>query len=103
MPRRMLEPNEVYHDLPALLRAKARKNGDRIALRFPDRTLSYAELDAETDRVAAGLAAAGLNRGDRVAALLFNCPEFIGFWFGATKLGAVAVPLNTALKGEILR
>ena len=99
----MLLPSEEYHDLASLLRGKARKNGDRVALRFQDRELSYAELDRETDRVAAGLAALGIQRGDPVAALLFNTPEFLTLWFGTAKLGAVLVPLNTGLKGDILR
>ena len=99
----VLDPGEEYHDLATLVRAKARKNGEKLALRFPRRDLSYAALDRETDRVAAGLAAAGLRRGDRVAALLYNTPEFPLLWFACAKLGAVLVPLNTALKGEILR
>ena len=65
--------------------------------------MSYEELDAVTDRAAAGLAEAGIQQGDRVAALLLNGPEFLELWFGATRLGAVLVPLNTGLKGEILR
>jgi crotonobetaine/carnitine-CoA ligase len=100
---RMLTPDENYHDLATLIRAKARKNGSRPALRFPTRTLSYSELDTETDRFAAGLATAGVERGDRVAALLYNRPEFPLLWFALSKLGAVLVPLNTALKGELLR
>ena len=99
----MLEPEEEYHDLAALLRGKAQKNGGKPALRFAGRTFSYRELDEETDRIASGLTAAGVRRGDRVAVLLFNTPEFPLVWFGAAKLGAVLVPLNTALKGEILR
>ncbi|HTP56422.1 MAG TPA: AMP-binding protein, partial [Thermoplasmata archaeon] len=99
----MLEPGEEYHDLATLVRAKARKNGDRPALRFAGRTFSYRELDEATDRVAGGLAAAGIGPGDRVAALLLNTPEFPLLWFGAAKRRAILVPLNTALKGEILR
>ena len=100
---RMLEAGEEYHDLASLIRAKGRKNSERPAARFSARTLSYAELDTATDRSAANLAAAGVGRGDRVALLLFNGPEFLLTWFGLAKLGAVAVPLNTGLKGEILR
>lgn len=99
----MLLPTEEFHDLATLLRAKARKNGDRPAARFLERSLSYHDLDRESDRVAAGLAARGIRRGEPVATLLFNVPEFLTIWFGAAKLGAVLVPLNTALKGEILR
>ncbi|EQD30001.1 AMP-dependent synthetase and ligase domain protein, partial [mine drainage metagenome] len=53
--------------------------------------------------MANGLAAAGIGPGDRVAALLFNTPEFPILWFGLAKRNAVLVPLNTGLKGEILR
>ncbi len=99
----MLEPGEEYHDLATLLRKKADKNEDRPALHFAHRTITYRELDRETERIAAGLVRAGLRAGDRVAALLFNSPEFPLLWFGAAKAGIVLVPLNTALKGEILR
>ena len=99
----MLERDEEYTTLGELVRGKARKNGDRIALRFASREISYAELDAETDRVANGLAEAGIKAGDRVASLLFNTPEFALVWFGTAKRGVTLVPLNTGLKGEILR
>jgi crotonobetaine/carnitine-CoA ligase len=102
-PARMLEAEEVYHDLATLVRAKARKNGTRPAVRFARRTLTYEQLDEATDRVAANLVEAGIGRTDRVALLLLNGPEFVLAWLGLAKLGAVAVPLNTALKGEILR
>jgi carnitine-CoA ligase len=99
----MLTRDEEYHDLATLVRAKARKNGDRVALRFPARAFTYSELDQETDRFAAGLAEAGVQRGDRVAALVQNRPEFPLLWFALAKLGAVLVPLNTGLKGDLLR
>jgi acyl-CoA synthetase (AMP-forming)/AMP-acid ligase II len=99
----MLTAGEEYHDLVTLVREKARKNGGRPALRFEDRSFSYAELDRESDRIANGLEAAGVGPGDRVAALLYNTPEFPLLWFGLAKRAAVLVPLNTGLKGEILR
>ncbi|MGP8073246.1 MAG: AMP-binding protein [Thermoplasmata archaeon] len=99
----MLTAGEEYHDLVSLVRGKARKNGGRVAVRFEGRDLSYAELERESDRIANGLAAAGIGPGDRVAALLFNSPEFLPLWFGLAKRQAVLIPLNTGLKGEILR
>ncbi|HYA54961.1 MAG TPA: AMP-binding protein, partial [Thermoplasmata archaeon] len=99
----MLDPGEEYGSLGDLVRGKARKNGSRPAFRFAGRDLSYAELDRETERVAQGLATAGVGVGERVAVLLFNTPEFPMLWFGAAKRGAILVPLNTGLKGEILR
>ncbi len=105
LPRRlrMLDPSESIHDLATLVRSKARKNTTRVALRFPERALTYNELDRESDRVAGGLAAHGIGPGSRVACLLFNTPEFPILWFGLAKRNAILVPLNTGLKGEILR
>ncbi len=99
----MLEAGEEYHDLATLVRQKAAKNSTRTALRFPDASLTYTELDSLSERVAAGLGRAGFSPGDRVAALLFNCSPFVDLWFGAAKAGVVLVPLNTALKGGLLR
>ena len=99
----MLDRGESYHDLATLIRGKARKNGEAPALRFEGTTFTYRGLDERTDRVAAGLRRSGISKGDRVAALLFNTPEFVELWFGLAKLGAILVPLNTGLKGEILR
>jgi carnitine-CoA ligase len=92
-----------YHDLVSLVRAKAEQNGPKVAFRFAGRELSYAQLDRESDRIANGLAVEGIGAGDRVAALLLNTPEFPLLWFGLAKRRAVLVPLNTGLKGEILR
>ncbi|HKN07593.1 MAG TPA: AMP-binding protein [Thermoplasmata archaeon] len=99
----MLDSGEEYPTLGELIRGKARKNGDRIALRFANREISYTKLDRETDRISNGLAEAGIGSGDRVASLLFNTPEFPLTWFGSAKRGSILVPLNTGLKGEILR
>jgi carnitine-CoA ligase len=98
----VLAHEESYHDLVTLVRAKARKNSDRAALRFNEGSLSYRELDRLSDRVAAGLSQAGIEPGDRVASLVSNRPEFPILWFGLSKLGALLVPLNTALRGELL-
>jgi crotonobetaine/carnitine-CoA ligase len=102
-PNGMPLPGPEFHDLASLIRGKAQRNGSRPAAMFPEGTRSYQELDHGSDRVASGLARAGFSRGDRIAALLFNCPEFLELWFGAAKIGAVIVPLNTGLKGDLLR
>jgi carnitine-CoA ligase len=98
----MLDPAEEYHDLATLIRAKAHKNSDRVALRFHDNSLTYRGLDQLSDRVATGLGRAGIEPGDRVATLLSNRPEVPILWFAVAKLGAVFVPLNTALRGDLL-
>lgn len=52
----------------------------------------------EVDRFAAGLADRGVTKGDRVALLMGNRPEALFAWFAANRLGAIAAPLNHALK-----
>src|ERR687886_5227 len=52
----------------------------------------------ETIPALLGLAERGVGRGDRVALLLGNQPDFLFAWFGANLLGAIAVPVNPAYK-----
>ncbi len=68
-----------------------------VALSFGGRRVSYAELNESACRLANGLAASGIGRGERVAALLHNCPEFFVALFAAAKIGAVFVPINFRL------
>ena len=58
---------------------------------------------ALTNRYANGCTAHGIGHGDHVVVMLPNCPEFYWTTWGLGKLGAVAVPINTAAKGEMLR
>ena len=61
-----------------------------------------AELDRASNRVANGLAELGVQRGSTVATILGNGSPAVLAWFASLKLGAVAVPVNTALKGALL-
>jgi benzoate-CoA ligase len=67
------------------------------AVLFERRKLTYAELRAETVRVAEVLNALGVVRGDRVAMLLADSPEFIETFVAIISIGAIAVPINLAL------
>jgi acyl-CoA synthetase (AMP-forming)/AMP-acid ligase II len=60
-----------------LLAAAARSDGDALAFRYGDERLSYADWDALATRVAGGLAAAGVRRGDVVALLLPPTPLYM--------------------------
>src|SRR5207247_1336867 len=86
-----------------LLRAKARTHPNKPFLRCGAERFTYGEADARTDRVAAGLAEAGIAAGDRVAVMASNRTEMVELFFALAKLGAVHVPLNMFLKGEFLR
>jgi acyl-CoA synthetase (AMP-forming)/AMP-acid ligase II len=81
-------------DIP---RYHARHTPDAVALRFGDRQTTYRELDDFSNRVANGLIAHGVGPGDRVAVLDKNCDSFFEIYFGATKAGAVLVPINYRL------
>ena len=85
-----------------ILADKARRIPGRPFLLWQGRSYTYAEIEAITNRYANGFAAYGIGHGDHVAVLLPNCPEFLWVVWGLGKLGAVAVPLNTAAKGDML-
>ncbi|MFC5745556.1 acyl-CoA synthetase [Actinomadura rugatobispora] len=86
--------NEGLGSWPA---RRARKTPRRAALVHDGRTLTYAELDERSTRLAHGLRSLGVRRGDRVAYLGANHPSFLETLFAAGTLGAVFVPLNTRL------
>jgi len=90
---------------PALgmkLAAQARRLGARPFITLPDGTLSYAEMDALSDRVAAALAGRGYAAGDIVAVLCGNSIPLVAAWFACAKLGAIFMPVNTLLDGPLL-
>jgi fatty-acyl-CoA synthase len=90
------------YNLAAILGHHADRFPDRPCLVWGDETLTYAELDRRAARTAAGLLRLGLGRGDVVAVLLYNCPEFLETMFAVARLGAIFMPMNWRLAGEEL-
>src|SRR5216683_751798 len=86
-----------------VLADKARRVGDRTWLIYGRDRYTYARAHDLSNRYANGFRALGIGKGDHVAVMLPNCPEFIWTIWGLAKLGAVVVPLNTAARGELLR
>ncbi len=86
-----------------ILAEKAARIPDKTFLLWQGRAWSYGELEAMTNRYAHGFEKLGIGHGDHVAVMLPNCPEFFWACWGLGKIGAVAVPVNTAAKGELLR
>ncbi|TFV65406.1 UNVERIFIED_ORG: AMP-dependent synthetase [Bacillus sp. AZ43] len=82
--------------LAELVRAAARRRPEAPAVVAGDRRLTWAELDADVDRVAAGFAGRDLARGDRVAIQLPNGLDWLRAALGALRAGMVVVPVNTA-------
>jgi len=79
-----------------LLRS-ARVFAERAAVRDGDRTLSYAELLEQAERLAGALCDAGVTPGERVALLLPNVPEMLLAHYAGPGIGAAVVPINTRL------
>jgi hypothetical protein len=83
----------IAADLPRL----ARERGEQVAMRCPgrdgryDTTLTYAQLDARSDAIAAGLARRGIVRGTRTVVMVRPTPEFFLLMFALFKAGAVPV------------
>lgn len=91
--------------LVAILRRAAELWPDRQALAFDmtGETITFAEFDRRTDRIAAGLATAGILPGDRVAVCSANTALFPLAWLATMKAGAVMVPINIGYRAEDAR
>lgn len=87
---------DVSPNIADLVSECAARTPQKPALICPSRTLSWAELDRLVRAVAGGLRTIGLKRGDRVAIVVGNSPEFVSTYFGVLRAGMVAVPINTS-------
>lgn len=85
----------------------AARHGDRTAIRFEGRSVTYAEVEADARRLARALVGAGVVKGARVALWMGNRPEWIRCAFAVGLVGGVLVPVNTfatpAERDHILR
>ncbi len=72
----------------------ARWQGSACMVRFGDRDLTWAELDARASSLAASLADLGVGHGDRVGMLMSNRPEFLEVVVACARLGAICAPFN---------
>jgi fatty-acyl-CoA synthase len=85
------------HTLGRWIRDRAQTTPRRTAIDYGGRRVSYAELDGASERLAGGLLARGLRRGDRVATLTGNSPEHVAVFFACAKAGLMLVPLSWRL------
>jgi crotonobetaine/carnitine-CoA ligase len=85
--------------LSTILARQAAQYGDRTLLVFGEVRWSYAETAEIAAASAARLMQAGIRAGDRVALMCSNRPEFLEIYLGCAWMGAVSVPINTALRG----
>ncbi|MEO1066410.1 MAG: long-chain-acyl-CoA synthetase [Pseudomonadota bacterium] len=80
----------------------AEEHGDRPALMSADQTLTYRQLNARANQYARWALGQGVKKGDCVALLMPNCPEYLAAWIGIIRVGGVGALLNTNLTGASL-
>ena len=90
-------PLEAYATVPAWFRAQRIKSPEATAVEVGRRTLSYAELDAQSSRLASVLRAQGIGRGTIAGIYLQRCPEMVVALLGILKAGAAYLPLDPTL------
>jgi benzoate-CoA ligase len=91
---RPVEVPEHFNVATHFLDVPAGRHPERIAIAGEPREVAYGELAALSNRVGNALLAQGVTGGDRVLILLRDSAEFIAAFFGAAKIGAIAVPVN---------
>ena len=69
-------------------------NPDKPAIIFEGEKITYSELNRRANRACCWLQSLGIEKGDRVVAILNNCPEFLELFLACARLGAIFVPLN---------
>lgn len=93
-------PDGSLYDLVA---ASIAEYPNAVALEFFGRETTYAQLGAQIDRAAEGLRLLGVQRGDRVALVLPNCPQHIVAFYAVLRLGAIVVEHNPLYTPRELR
>lgn len=95
--------SEVTHPratLADLVAARARRAPSAPAIFYGQRSVTFAELDALSRRVARGLADLGIGPGDRIALWLPNVPAWFTLYLACARLGAIAIAVNTRFRSS---
>ncbi len=93
--------------IPEFVRTRSERFGARPLILLRDERITYAQADERSARLARGLLAEGVGKGSRIGIWLPNGPDWIVAFLAATRIGAIAIPLNTFYKprelGFVLR
>jgi benzoate-CoA ligase len=92
-------PDQYNAAVDFMDRHVAEGRGDKLALIAGDRRLTYRQVQDLVNRVGNALLDLGVEMEQRVLILCLDCPEWVGAFWGAMKIGAVPVPVNTLMKG----
>jgi fatty-acyl-CoA synthase len=85
-----------------IIEGRAAAHGDAPALLSPNECLTYRALAQRANRYARWALAQNLARGETVALMMPNCPEYMAIWLGITRVGGVVALINTNLRGPAL-
>jgi benzoate-CoA ligase len=96
-------PSEIFNIADEFISRPAREYPDKPAILGVEREATYAQLENEVNRVARALLDSGCKPGDRVLIALPDSIEFIACFFGAVKIGAIAVPVNSMARAADYR
>ncbi|MGZ4585534.1 MAG: AMP-binding protein, partial [Mycobacterium sp.] len=86
----------------AVLDRRAEQHPDRVMMSIAGVDVTFEQMRQRSGAAANMLAELGVGRGDRVALFTGTCPEWVYFWLGAARLGAVSAAVNAANKGDFL-
>src|SRR5262245_25149985 len=102
---RPLDPTAFGVDrftVPAVLDKRADEFGERVMMSIAGTPITFAQMRDRSCAAANVLVAAGVRRGKTVALFTGTCPEWVYFWLGAARIGAVSAAVNAANKGTFL-
>ncbi len=88
--------------VPAVLDRRAEQHPDRVMMSIAGTAVTFEEMRRRSRAAAGVLAGLGVGRGDCVALFTATCPEWVYFWLGAARIGAVSAAVNAASKGDFL-
>jgi len=98
---RLIKPHAT-RSIVDIVEAQVRRRPGNLAILYQDQSLTYAQMDARANRYAHWALAHGIGRGQVVALLMENRPDFICAWLGLFKVGAQVALINTNLTGTAL-
>lgn len=88
--------------MPAVLDRRAQQYPDRVMMSIAGVDVTFQQMRQRSCAAADVLTGLGVGRGDRVALFTGTCPEWVYFWLGAARIGAVSAAINAANKGDFL-
>src|SRR3984885_13326105 len=88
--------------VPAVLDRRAQEHPDRVMMSIAGTEVTFEQMRQRSCAAADMLVSLGVGRGDGVALFTGTCPEWVYFWLGAARIGAVSAAINAANKGDFL-